>query len=203
MNKLETHPWIIIPYGLMLAGKSKIWELLALQYGVPFYDVDDALVERLTVESITAFIEERKEFHWWDAEKAWKDFSVEEHITLKEILKNNEGSVIAPGGRLIMNPKNRELIESTQWAVKCYLEVDLEEQVRRALTLTSKQLEHRPALQDKNEIELRNFFTGMQTDRVPTYTNFAPRWMTFNTWWEGSDFWEVVMEICSKIRELD
>lgn len=196
MSELMT--WVkesVLLYGMMLAWKSYIGKKLAERLWIKFEDLDDYLVKYADVESITAYIDERTKHHRGDAQKAWNDFSNLENECLQELFQKGDRLVIGAGGRTIMHEENRTLIEWTRNLIWYYLEVDLKEQIRRGLELTSEEKIHRPALQDSENVP--GFFTQMQEDRWEIYRSFS-QGRIFNTWWKFND---VVNDIFADINK--
>ena len=183
MDIAQTHyNWNILTYGMMLAWKSKIGELLAAKLNIEFKDLDDFLVEYLWVKDIWEFISDMTK-EKWDSSQAWEEFWKVENKCLKILLWDDTHKLIAAWGRTIMYPPNRQLVRETQWLVRYYLEVDYDEQVRRAKIQTSEQLKNRPALQGLSDPQIDTMFERMQHDRSKIYTDFA-EWNIYNTWWK-------------------
>lgn len=208
MHKLTTpYNWSILTYGMMLAGKSYIGKKLAQKLKIDFEDLDEYLVKYLWVRDISEYINTKIEEHLkknGDENKAlawvqaWHDFHTVENECLQILLWDEKNRVIAPGGKTIMHQPNRSLIANTKWLIRYYLQVDLDEQIRRAKSLKPAQLKNRPALENLSWEQIDTFFTWMQAERSKMYEWFS-WWNIINTGWEFDLFDDVVEKIVGDI----
>lgn len=100
--------------GFMGAGKST----LAAQLDAHFVDMDALLEERLGMSIASYF-----------AEKGEASFRQAEHQLLSELLQTE--SVISTGGGIVVDPKNRQLLQEN--AQNIYLKADFETLYQRLL----------------------------------------------------------------------
>ncbi len=207
MNKLIIpYEWKVFLFGMMLAWKSGIWKMLAERLQITFEDLDDFLVQHLNIKDIWEYISTKLEEYRKAGNneeecerKAWADFHKVENDCLKILLWTDESLLLSGWGRTAMSGENRLLINDTKWLIKINLEVDFDEQIRRAESLNPEQLLNRPALQWKTPDELKKIFRDMQLDRRWLYSHFWG-WNTFNTWWKFSDVVEEIVELITEIQ---
>lgn len=202
MNTHTTpYNWNILTYGMMLAGKSYIGKKLAEKLWINFEDLDDYLVKYLWVADIWEYISDRARKHGWDSIHAWKDFWDVENKCLQILFERDDNKLIAAWWKTVMYEPNRKLIRSTQGLVRYYLEVDYDEQVRRAKEQTPKQLVNRPALQHLSGQEIENFFSWMQLERSEIYRGFSDE-NVFNTWGSFDDIVDAIIEDIHKKQSI-
>ena len=114
MKKPGRNIFLIGPMG---SGKTTIGKHLARMFGLDFYDCDHEL-ERLTGASVNLIFDVEGE----------SGFRLREHHLLKQLAAKN-GVLIATGGGIICNEKNRQLLSSQGLVV--YLETSVENQLKR------------------------------------------------------------------------
>jgi len=138
--------------GFMGAGKSTVAELLAQRSGVPLVDIDARIAEaaQMSIEDFFAHNGEQ-EFRWM------------EHEMLTDALRCPDASIIACGGGIVLDPRNRALLEAQ--ATVIYLQVTAEELAQRIDDYAS-----RPLLQPAIEADALSDF--MQ-EREPLYERVA------------------------------
>jgi len=114
MKKPGRNIFLIGPMG---SGKTTIGRQLAKMFGLDFYDCDHEL-ERLTGASVSLIFDLEGE----------SGFRLREHHLLKQ-LAVKKGVLIATGGGIVCNEKNRQLLRSQGLVV--YLKTSVENQLRR------------------------------------------------------------------------
>ena len=135
----------------MGAGKSSIGKRLAKRMKRDFYDSDRVLEERTGVAISTIFELE--------GEQGFRD---RETKTLRKLVQNNN-AVIATGGGVILQEKNRALIKSNGIAV--YLQASVDTQLKR-----TRHDKKRPLLQTNNR---RAKLQALAEQRNPAYESLA------------------------------
>ncbi len=85
----------VVLIGYRASGKTSLGRGLARKWGLPFYDSDQRITQRLgkTIEE-------------WVKEKGWYSFRQEEKAVVQELL-SLESAVIALGGGAVMDPETR------------------------------------------------------------------------------------------------
>jgi shikimate kinase len=89
----------IILIGYRATGKTSVGRKLAEKRGMPFYDTDVLLVERLG-----------KTIKEWVEERGWDSFRKEEKAVIRKI-PALAPAVFALGGGAVLDPENREVIK--------------------------------------------------------------------------------------------
>jgi len=134
--------------GFMGAGKTTISRLL----DPAFADMDALLVRRLEMPIVDYFTRYGEE-----------SFRLQESLLLQELL-NQESSVIATGGGIVLKPENRELLKKN--ACNIYLRIDFERLYHR---LATDPVTKRPLFLDKSQEEFRTLYE----QRLPLYEEVA------------------------------
>lgn len=145
MSTITQH---IVLVGLMGVGKSAIGRQLSKKFSVPFIDVDHA-VEREEGRKITEIFAQDGEAHFRHLEQA----------CLERCLKNAQPHIIASGGGLFMQERNRELIK--QHATSVWISVDVDILVERC-----SRKKTRPLLLQGDPKEI---LTDLKEKRYPIY----------------------------------
>ena len=114
MKKPGQNIFLIGPMG---SGKTTIGKHLARMFGLEFYDCDHEL-ERLTGASVNLIFDLEGE----------SGFRLREHHLLKQLAAKS-GVLIATGGGVVCNEKNRQLLNSQGLVV--YLKTSIENQLKR------------------------------------------------------------------------
>lgn len=134
--------------GFMGAGKTTIGRLL----DPAFADMDALLVRRLEMpisDYFTCYGEE--------------SFRLQESLLLQELL-DEQSSVIATGGGIVLKPENRELLKKNPCNI--YLRIDFDHLYQR---LATDPVNKRPLFLDKNQEEFRTLYE----QRLPLYEEVA------------------------------
>lgn len=134
--------------GFMGAGKTTIGSLL----DPAFVDMDALLVQRLEMPISDYF-----------ARFGEESFRQQESLLLQELLEQ-ETSVIATGGGIVLKPVNRELLKSN--ACNIYLRIDFDRLYQR---LATEPVNKRPLFLAKNQEEFR----ALYEQRLPLYEEVA------------------------------
>ena len=134
--------------GFMGAGKTTIGSLL----DPAFADMDALLVQRLEMPISDYF-----------ARYGEDSFRQQESLLLQELL-NQESSVIATGGGIVLKPENRELLKKNPCNI--YLRIDFDHLYQR---LATDPVTKRPLFLDKNQEEFRTLYE----QRLPLYEEVA------------------------------
>lgn len=134
--------------GFMGAGKTTIGSLL----DPAFADMDALLVQRLEMPISDYF-----------ACYGEDSFRQQESLLLHELL-NQESSVIATGGGIVLKPENRELLKKNPCNI--YLRIDFDHLYQR---LATDPVNKRPLFLDKNQEE----FHTLYEQRLPLYEEVA------------------------------
>ena len=134
--------------GFMGAGKTTIGRLL----DPAFADMDALLVRRLEMPISDYF-----------ARYGEDSFRQQESLLLQELL-NQESSVIATGGGIVLKPENRELLKKNPCNI--YLRIDFDHLYQR---LATDPVTKRPLFLDKNQEEFRTLYE----QRLPLYEEVA------------------------------
>ncbi len=92
---------VIFLVGLRGSGKSTVGRAVADRLGHAFVDLDDRIEERAQ-KTIAEIVQEG----------GWKAFRVLEHEALKDACTDS-GVVVAPGGGVVLDERNRGLMESS------------------------------------------------------------------------------------------
>ena len=134
--------------GFMGAGKTTIGRLL----DPAFVDMDALLVQRLEMpisDYFARFGEER--------------FRQQESLLLQDLLEQ-ETSVIATGGGIVLRPENRQLLKKNPCNI--YLQIDFDRLYQR---LATDPVNKRPLFLDKSQEEFQALFE----QRLPLYEEVA------------------------------
>ncbi|EUJ26837.1 Shikimate kinase 1 [Listeria grayi] len=144
----------VILVGFMGAGKTTIGKLLAKRKGMPYYDIDEEIVQdqKQTIAAIFA-------------ESGEEAFRKLETAKLQELLGKN--GVISTGGGIVLNADNRELL--TSHPAVFYLQTSPTTFLERLKEDTS-----RPLIQQKTMAEVEAIFEP----RVPLYEGVASHIIT-------------------------
>lgn len=144
----------VILVGFMGAGKTTIGKLLAKRKGMPYYDIDEEIVQdqKQTIAAIFAK----------SGEEAFREL---ETAKLQELLGKN--GVISTGGGIVLNTDNRELL--TSHPAVFYLQTSPTTFLERLKEDTS-----RPLIQQKTMAEVKAIFEP----RVPLYEGVASHIIT-------------------------
>ncbi|EFV99070.1 shikimate kinase [Streptococcus australis] len=134
--------------GFMGAGKTTISRLL----DPAFADMDALLVRRLEMPIVDYFTRYGEE-----------SFRLQESLLLQELL-NQESSVIATGGGIVLKPENRELLKKNPCNI--YLRIDFDHLYQR---LATDPVTKRPLFLDKSQEEFRTLYE----QRLPLYEEVA------------------------------
>ncbi len=143
----------LIIVGPMAAGKSTIGKRLAEALALPFYDSDQVIEERSGVT-----------VSWIFEVEGESSFRAREENVIDE-LTQKQNIVLATGGGAILSPLSRDRIKARGYVV--YLEVSLEEQIRRT---ERDPLQRRPLLQAPDRKEVLRTLREM---RDPLYQSVA------------------------------
>ena len=134
--------------GFMGAGKTTVGSLL----DPAFADMDALLVQRLEMPISDYF-----------ARYGEDSFRQQESLLLQELL-NQESSVIATGGGIVLKPENRELLKKNPCNI--YLRIDFDRLYQRLATDSATK---RPLFLDKNQ----EVFRTLYEQRLPLYEEVA------------------------------
>jgi shikimate kinase len=134
--------------GFMGAGKTTVGSLL----DPAFADMDALLVQRLEMPISDYF-----------ARYGEDSFRQQESLLLQELL-NQESSVIATGGGIVLKPENRELLKKNPCNI--YLRIDFDHLYQR---LAADPVNKRPLFLDKNQ----EVFRTLYEQRLPLYEEVA------------------------------
>ncbi len=134
--------------GIMGAGKTTVGSLL----DPAFADMDALLVQRLEMLISDYF-----------ARYGEDSFRQQESLLLQELL-NQESSVIATGGGIVLKPENRELLKKNPCNI--YLRIDFDHLYQR---LATDPVTKRPLFLDKSQEEFRTLYE----QRLPLYEEVA------------------------------
>lgn len=103
--------------GPMGSGKTSLGRRVADRLGLEFIDLDEELERRCGVEVAVIFEIEGE-----------RGFRQREHELLAEIAQRR-GQLVATGGGIVLDPRNREIIHANGHAV--WLKASVEQQIRR------------------------------------------------------------------------
>jgi shikimate kinase len=143
----------ILLVGYRGTGKSTLGKRLADVSGMPFIDMDQTIVEEKG-SSISEIVED----HGWSFFR-----TLEKNLLIR--LSKGKGQVIATGGGVVLNAKNRTLLREMGRVV--WLQSDPEKIVTR-LTQDKTRKEQRPALSD---LDLWKETNLILQERSPLYEN--------------------------------
>jgi shikimate kinase len=143
----------ILLVGYRGTGKSTLGKRLADVSGMPFIDMDQTIVEEKG-SSISEIVED----HGWSFFR-----TLEKNLLIR--LSKGKGQVIATGGGVVLNAKNRTLLREMGRVV--WLQSDPEKIVTR-LTQDKTRIEQRPALSD---LDLWKETNLILQERSPLYEN--------------------------------
>lgn len=136
--------------GLRGSGKSTVGRAVADRLGLRFVDLDD-LIEKRVGKTIARIVQD----------SGWEAFRTLEHAALEEVCATS-GAVVAPGGGVVLDERNRALLESGGKIF--YLMADVP--VLKARLEKDPNFSQRPALSDKSlEEEILDSFR----EREPLY----------------------------------
>jgi len=150
---------------------------LAEKLGLPFYDTDDLIMDRLgaTIKEIVD-------------QKGWPFFRAKEKAVIQEVAALNQG-IVALGGGAILDPENRKILKQKGPIV--WLTADVQTTIDR-MQSDLHNGDNRPPLSEKDrEGEIRE----MIVLRDPLYGQMAH--LTVDT--KGKTIEEVTREIIKKI----
>ncbi|MEO1696911.1 MAG: type I 3-dehydroquinate dehydratase [Planctomycetota bacterium] len=148
---------ILCLVGLRGAGKSTLGALGAERAGLPFRDLDAEAARAAGFPDAGAFIEDRGLAAFREAEAA----------ALREALSATDPRVVACGGGVVEDPRNRALLRRA-WVV--WLDVDLDvARARVAADATRDDRPVRPALAEGDE------FAVLAARRAPWFEEVASR----------------------------
>lgn len=142
----------ILMIGPMGAGKTSLGKRLAHALRWRFIDTDQSLVARTGADIPTIFAQEGE-----------AGFRRREHEMLADVLKEPHDTVIACGGGIVLDPRNRELIAKQRLVV--FLDVSVERQIARIGRDKNRPLVHAP---DKHA-----HLQAMREQRLPLYEQLA------------------------------
>ena len=134
--------------GFMGAGKTTIGSLL----DPAFVDMDALLVQRLEMPISDYF-----------ARFGEESFRQQESLLLQDLLEQ-ETSVIATGGGIVLRPENRQLLKKNPCNI--YLQIDFDRLYQR---LATDPVNKRPLFLDKSQEEFQALFE----QRLPLYEEVA------------------------------
>lgn len=134
--------------GFMGAGKTTIGRLL----DPAFVDMDALLVQRLEMPISDYF-----------ARFGEEGFRQQESLLLQDLLEQ-ETSVIATGGGIVLRPENRQLLKKNPCNI--YLQIDFDRLCQR---LATDPVNKRPLFLDKSQEEFQALFE----QRLPLYEEVA------------------------------
>ena len=134
--------------GFMGAGKTTIGRLL----DPAFVDMDALLVQRLEMPISDYF-----------ARFGEESFRQQESLLLQDLLEQ-ETSVIATGGGIVLRPENRQLLKKNPCNI--YLRIDFDRLYQR---LATDPVNKRPLFLDKSQEEFQALFE----QRLPLYEEVA------------------------------
>ena len=134
--------------GFMGAGKTTIGRLL----DPAFVDMDALLVQRLEMPISDYF-----------ARFGEEGFRQQESLLLQDLLEQ-ETSVIATGGGIVLRPENRQLLKKNPCNI--YLQIDFDRLYQR---LATDPVNKRPLFLDKSQEEFQVLFE----QRLPLYEEVA------------------------------
>ena len=134
--------------GFMGAGKTTIGRLL----DPAFVDMDALLVQRLEMPISDYF-----------ARFGEEGFRQQESLLLQDLLEQ-ETSVIATGGGIVLRPENRQLLKKNPCNI--YLQIDFDRLYQR---LATDPVNKRPLFLDKSQEEFQALFE----QRLPLYEEVA------------------------------
>jgi shikimate kinase len=140
----------IILIGFMASGKSAVAQLLAPRLGWNAHQLDDDIVSKSRLPSVSAIFKEHGELFFRDLESA---------VALS--LRNAEKVVVATGGGIITRSSNMEALKSNGGVV-VYLRTSFETITERAGDTSS-----RPLFSDKASA------LDLYIKRLPIYESFA------------------------------
>ena len=143
----------VILVGYMGSGKSSVGKLLALQLGIPFYDLD-AVIEDIEQLSISDLFEKKGELY----------FRKSENKILQQILHKDESFVLSLGGGTPCYYNNHELLLQ-DGIVSFYLKATSAKLVERLQV----EKESRPLVASLNKDELLDFVNKHLFDRSYYY----------------------------------
>lgn len=142
----------IIIIGPMGAGKTSLGKRLANRLRWKFVDTDQALVSRTGVDIPTIFAREGE-----------AGFRRREHDMLNDILQQPHDTVVACGGGIVLDPRNRRLIAGQ--ALVIFLDVSVARQIERI-----GNDRNRPLIHAENQ---REYLESMRALRLPLYQGLA------------------------------
>jgi shikimate kinase len=143
----------VVLVGYMGSGKSSVGNLLALQLGIPFYDLD-SVIEDIEQLSISNLFEIKGELY----------FRKSENKILQQILHKDESFVLSLGGGTPCYYNNHELLLQ-DGIVSFYLKATSAKLVERLQV----EKESRPLVASLNKDELLDFVNKHLFDRSYYY----------------------------------
>jgi shikimate kinase len=148
MSHARRNVYLIGPMG---AGKTAVGRYVAKQLGLTFYDSDHEIQTRTGVDIPYIFEKE--------GEAGFREREREAIAALTQL----DGIVLATGGGVILDPRNRERLKATGTVV--YLDTSIDEQLRR-----TGRTRNRPLL---NTDDPRAVLTKLREIREPLYSATA------------------------------
>ncbi|MCI0493655.1 shikimate kinase [candidate division KSB1 bacterium] len=136
--------------GFMGAGKTTVGKLLAEKLNQPFVDIDDVIEKKADLTIPIMF------------EKYDEDYFRKLETDALQRIASDRGNVIATGGGIILNAKNRQIMKST--GITIYLKWHSAVLFQRIKNST-----HRPLLKSINESQLVHQIETMLQQRQPFY----------------------------------
>ncbi|MDO4776057.1 MAG: shikimate kinase [Cardiobacteriaceae bacterium] len=170
------HDRKIMMIGPMGAGKTSLGKRLANRLRWRFVDTDQALIARTGVDIPTIFAQEGEE-----------GFRRREHEMLCDILQKPHDTVVACGGGIVLDPRNRELIGKQ--ALVIFLDVSVERQIERI-----GQDRNRPLIHAADQ---RQHLLDMRSVRLPLYKSLAD--ITVST--DGNNFSRTFHALLDKVEK--
>jgi shikimate kinase len=137
--------------GPMGAGKTAVGRYVAKRLGLDFYDSDYEIQKRTGVDIPYIFEKE--------GEAGFREREREVIAALTQL----DGILLATGGGVVLDPRNRERLKAT--GVVVYLDTSIDEQLRR-----TSRARHRPLL---NTDDPHAVLTRLREIREPLYSETA------------------------------
>jgi len=142
----------ILLIGPMGAGKTTIGKQLAKELKLEFMDSDQIVEDRCGVD-----------INWIFDLEGENGLRIREKEVIADVLENSQSIVLATGGGVILEEKNRNLLASRGKVV--YIKATIEQQLKR--TIKDKK---RPLLRTDNK---REVLEQLQAEREPLYNSIA------------------------------
>jgi shikimate kinase len=174
----------VILIGMKHCGKSTLGAALAVRWGCPFYDVDRLIEDYHTAE--TGQLSSVRDIFSAEGEAHFHRLEAKAITDLYLRVDDKTPSVVAVGGRTVLNTKVDRLVQTMGFVV--YLEVSPEEMFARV------KRNGLPPFLDESDPE--KHFTQIYEERAPHYRRLAR--LTVNL--DGFDVDAALEKLC---RELD